>query len=163
MKNLIARNGRFLAAAGAAVAVLAALPTLAEDSSVKRRLDSVSQKYEIDKDGDFKLTFSFKEDKRTQIVFISGTADEIGGQTVRGVFAPVAMVDKDGVAGKAVELLKANGGFKSGAFEIQGNYLMFSMKVSDSVDGKQLKRAAEMVSIVADEKEKEISGTRDTF
>ena len=163
MKSLIKQTGRILATIGAAAGLLAALPIQAEDSSVKRRLDSVGQKYEIDKDGDFKLTFSFKEDKRTQIVFIEGTADEIGGMTVRNVFAPVAMVDKDNIAGKAVDLLKASNGYKSGAFEIEGNYVLFSMKVPDNATGAQLKRAAELVSIVADEKEKEISGSRDTF
>ena len=163
MTSLIKQSGRVLATIGTAAGLLAALPIQAEDSSVKRRLDSVGQKFEVDKDGDFKLTFSFKEDKRTQIVFISGTVDEIGGMTVRNVFAPVAMVDKDNIAGKAVDLLKASNGYKSGAFEIEGNYVLFSMKVPDSATGAQLKRAAELVSIVADEKEKEISGTRDTF
>ena len=88
----------------------AALPIQAEDSSVKRKLDSVGQKYEVDKDGDFKLSFSFKEDKRTQIVFIEGTSSEIAGITVRNVFAPVAMVDKDAIASKALDLLEASNG-----------------------------------------------------
>lgn len=163
MKNLIKQGGRGLAIVGAAAGLLAALPIQAEDSSVKRKLDSVGQKYEVDKDGDFKLTFSFTEDKRTQIVFIHGTTDEIGGLTVRNVFAPVAMVDKDNIAGQALDLLKANNGYKAGAFEIEGNYVLFSMKVPESATGAQLKRAAELVSILADEKEKELSGTRDTF
>ena len=163
MKNLITRSRRALGFVGAAAGILAALPIQAEDSSVKRKLDSVSQKYEVDKDGDFKLSFSFKEDKRTQIVFIEGAASEMAGIAVRNVFAPVAMVDKDNIASKALDLLEASNGYKSGAYEIEGNYVLFSMKVPDSADGKQLKRAAELVAIIADEKEKEISGKRDTF
>lgn len=163
MKNWLKRSGRIVASAGAAAGLLTALPILAEDSSVKRKLDGVGQKYEVDKDGDFKLSFVFKEDKRTQIVFIEGNSGEFAGITVRNVFAPVAMVDKDNIAGAALDLLKASNGYKAGAFEIEGNYVLFSMKVPDSADGQQLKRAAELVAIIADEKEKEISGTRDTF
>ena len=163
MKNWLKSSGRALALACAAVGMLAALPIQAEDSSVQRRLDSVGQKYEVDKDGDFKLSFSFKEDKRTQIVFIKGTSSEMAGITVRNVFAPVAMVDKDDIARTALDLLKASNGYKAGAFEIEGNYVLFSMKVPDTADGQQLKRAAELVAIIADEKEKDISGTRDTF
>ena len=44
---------RLVLGACTAAALIAPLPTQAEDNSVKRRLDSVGQKYVVDKDGDF--------------------------------------------------------------------------------------------------------------
>ena len=147
----------------AGAALLFSLPTQAEDSSLKRRLDGIGQKYEIDKDGDFKITLSFTEDKRSQIVFVEGTPYDIAGVQVRNIFAPVAKVAEDGVAGKAVDLLKANNGYKIGAYEIQGNFLMLSLKIPEAATGEQLQKAIRLAAGVADNKEIELSGTRDTF
>jgi hypothetical protein len=146
-----------------AAAVMAPLPTQAEDSSIKRRLDGVGQKYEIDKDGDFKITLSFTEDKRSQIVFVEGTPYDVAGVQVRNIFAPVAKVDEDGVAGKAVELLKANNGYKLGAYEIEGSILILSLKIPEAATGEQLQKAVRLAASVADNKEIELSGARDTF
>ena len=146
-----------------AAAVMSPLPTQAEDSSIRRRLDGIGQKYEIDKDGDFKITLSFTEDKRTQIVFVQGEPYEVAGVQVRNIFAPVAKVDEDGVAGMAVELLKANNGYKIGAYEIEGNFLMLSLKIPESATGDQLQKAIRLAASVADNKEIELSGKRDTF
>ena len=146
-----------------AAALIAPLPTQAEDSSIKRRLDGVGQKYEIDKDGDFKITLSFTDDKRTQIVFVEGASYDVAGVQVRNIFAPVAKVDEDGVAGKAVELLKANNGYKIGAYEIEGNFLMLSLKIPEAATGEQLQKAIRLAASVADNKEIELSGARDTF
>lgn len=147
-----------------AFALLAPLPTQAEDNSVKRRLDAVGQKYEVDKDGDFKMTFSFTDEKRSQIVFVSGAPYEVAnGAQVRNVFAPVAKVDEDKIAARAIELLKDNYTYKIGAYEIQGNIVMLSLKLPDSATPQQLQKAVQMAASVADDKEKAISGTRDTF
>lgn len=149
------------------IAALAApLPSHAQDNSVKSRLDSVGQKYVIDKDGDFKITIRFSNDgDRTQIVFVSGQSYEIaGGMKVRNVFAPVAKVDEDGISGqRALDLLKDNNGYKIGAYEIEGNIVLLSMKIPDSATPEQLQKAVQLAASVADEKEKAISGTRDTF
>ena len=154
---------RLLLGACTAAALMTPLPTQAEDSSIKRRLDGIGQKYEIDKDGDFKITLSFTEDKRTQIVFVQGAPYDVAGVQVRNIFAPVAKVDEDGVAGKAVELLKANNGYKIGAYEIEGNFLMLSLKIPESATGEQLQKAIRLAASVADNKEIELSGKRDTF
>lgn len=137
--------------------------TQAEDNSVKRKLDSLGQKYEIDKDGDFKMTFQFSEDKRTQIVFVSGHVEEAAPLMIRQVFAPVAQVDDDKIDAKALDLLRDNFGLKVGAFEVDGNYLIYNIKLNDGASEKELQKAIHLAAGVADEKEKEISGARDTF
>ena len=163
MKDLLNTIGRIALSAFTTAALLVPLPTQAEDSSLKRRLDGVGQKYEIDKDGDFKITLSFTEDKRSQIVFVEGTPYDVAGVQVRNVFAPVAKVAEDGVSGKAVDLLKANFGYKLGAYEIQGNFLMLSLKIPETATGEQIQKAIRLAGGVADNKEIELSGTRDTF
>lgn len=164
MKQFLNIAARFALSAGGAVALVAPLPTQAEDNSVKRRLDAVGQKYEVDKDGDFKMTFTFTEDKRSQIVFVSGAPYEVaGGVQVRNVFAPVAKVAEDNIAGRAMDLLKDNNGYKIGAYEIEGSLVLLSIKLPDNATPQQLQKAVQMAASVADEKEKAISGARDTY
>ncbi|MFM5916312.1 MAG: hypothetical protein ACKOOL_02140 [Novosphingobium sp.] len=149
----------------AALGLVAPTVTQAEDNSVKRRLDAEGQKYEVDKDGDFKITYTFNEDKRSQIVFVSGQPYEVaGGMQVRNIFAPVAKVAEDNIAGaRAVELLKDNNGYKIGAYEIEGSLVLLSIKVPDNASSAQLLKAVQMAASVADEKEKAFSGSRDTY
>lgn len=158
------RTAARVALAGLAIAAaLAPAVTQAEDNSMKRKLDALAQKYDIDSDGDFKLTFRFSEDKRTQIVFVSGHVEEAKPIMIRQVFAPVANVKDDKIAGRALDLLRDNFGLKVGAFEIQGDYLIYNLKLNDDATNAQLEKAISMTAAVADEKEKEISGARDTF
>ena len=163
MISRLLTGARFAAAGLAMAAALAPLATQAEDNSVKRKLDKLGQKYEVDSDGDFKLTFRFKEDGRTQLIFVSGTAEELKPLMIRQVFSPVAKVGEDGVAGKAMELLQENFTFKIGGFEVQGDFLIFNIKIHDGASPDELMKAISMAGIVADEKEKELSGDRDTF
>ena len=164
MNDYLTAAARLALALCATGALMAPLPTQAEDNSVKRRLDSVGQKYEVDKDGDFKITYNFPDEKRSQIAFVSGTPYDVAdGVQVRNIFAPVAKVKDDGVAGKAVDLLKANYGYKIGAYEISGDVLYLSIKVPDNASAAQLKKAVQIAVSVADNKEKELSGARDTF
>jgi hypothetical protein len=164
MRKYFSAAARALLGTCTAGALMAPLPTQAEDNSVKRRLDSVGQKYVVDKDGDFKITYTFSEDKRTQIVFVSGAPyDVANGVQVRNVFAAVAKVKEDGIAAKAADLLKANNGYKIGAYEIEGEIVLLSIKVPDSATGAQLQKAVQLAASVADDKEKELSGARDTF
>ena len=163
MINHFTAAARLVLGACTAAALMTPLATQAEDSSLKRRLDSFGQKYEIDKDGDFKITMNFTDDKRSQIVWISGAAYDVGGVQVRNIFAPVAKVEEDGVAEKAVDLLRLNNTYKIGAYEIEGKYLMLSMKIPEDSSGEQLHKAALLAANLADNKEIEFSGKRDTF
>lgn len=147
----------------ALAAALAPAITQAEDNSIKRKLDSLGQKYEIDKDGDFKMTFQFSEDKRTQIVFVAGKVEDASPLMIRQVFAPVAQVDDDKIDAKALDLLRDNFGLKVGAFEVSGNFLIYNIKLHDGASEKELQKAIQLAAGVADEKEKELSGARDTF
>lgn len=163
MKQFLNATARVALTAAGAFALLAPVATQAEDNSVKRRLDAVNQKYEVDKDGDFKMTFTFTEDKRSQVVIVEGTPYDVAGMQVRNVYAALAKVSTDGIAARAVDLLKDNNGYKMGAYEIQGDTVLLSLKIPDSATPQQLLKAVQMAASVADEKEKAISGSRDTY
>lgn len=164
MTNKFTRTAWLIAGTCTAAALMTPLPTQAEDNSVKRRLDSAGQQYEVDKDGDFKLVFNFTSEKRTQLVFVSGAASEVaGGMQVRNIYSAVAKVKEDDIASKAIGLLKANDGYKIGAYQVSAEYAWFSIKIPDNATSAQLLTAIKTVASVADDKEKDLSGARDTF
>lgn len=146
----------------AGLAAATAVPAAAEDASVARRLDSAGLKYEVDDDGDYKLTFNYSKEGRSQLVFVSGTTQEVSGLTIREVFSPAGRVEKDGIGGKAaLELLSASGQMKMGSWEIRGDVLYFVIKVLDSATSSELSSLLDIAAETADDKEIELSGDRD--
>ncbi|HRN61421.1 MAG TPA: hypothetical protein PK743_11765 [Luteimonas sp.] len=142
-------------------ALLACQAALA-DASVAARLDARGVNYTVDEDGDYRVTYNYADEGRTQLAYVSGRTESIGGFQVREVFAPAALVDRDGVDGaKALALLGESRTQKIGAWEIGGNVLYYVIKLPDSVDAAQLAAALDVVAELADNKEIELSGDRD--
>ena len=139
-----------------------ALPSVAlADASVKTRLDARGINYEVDGDGDYKVTYSYKSEGRTQLVFVSGGTESVGGFKVREVFAPAA---KDGINGaKAIELMGESRSNKIGSWELQGDVLYFVIKLPDSVDAAQLESAMDIAAQTADNMEIKLSGDEDAL
>lgn len=135
--------------------------TVAADASVKTRLDARGVKYDVDADGDYKVTYSYKDENRTQLVFVSGGTESVGGFKVREVFAPAA---KDGITGpKAIELMADSRSNKLGSWELQGDVLYFVIKLPDSVNASELESAMDIAAQTADNKEIELSGDEDAL
>ncbi len=133
----------------------------AADASVETRLDARGVKYEVDADGDYKVTYSYKSEGRTQLVFVSGRTESVAGFKVREVFAPA---DKDGITGaKAIELMGESRKNKLGSWELQGDVLYFVIKLPDSVDAAQLESAMDIAAQTADDMEIELSGDEDAL
>ena len=140
----------------------AATPATAEDASVEKRLDRAGLKYEVDSDGDYKLTFNYTKEGRTQLVFVSGSTQSVSGLTVREVFSPAGRVEKDGIGGqKALELLENSGTLKMGSWEIRGDVLYFVIMVLDSATATELSSLLDIAAETADDKEIELSGEQD--
>jgi hypothetical protein len=149
-------------AATAAMTVAISLPALASDASVKTRLESRGIKYVIDGDGDFKVTYNYSKEERTQLVFVSGKTETVGGFQVREVFSPAARIGKDGIDGKkAIELLENSRKYKLGGWEIGGDVLYFVIKLPDSVDAAALESAMDIAAEVADDMEIKLTGSKD--
>lgn len=142
--------------------VLPALPALAADASVSSRLDARGVNYVVDEDGDYRVTYHYAKENRTQLAYVSGRTESIGGFQVREVFAPAAWVGRDGIDGEqALALLGESRRQKVGAWEVGGDVLYFVIKLPDSVDAAQLEAALDIVAQVADDKEIELGGDRD--
>ncbi|MCL9981887.1 MAG: hypothetical protein NBV60_01900 [Erythrobacter sp.] len=160
---MIARNlSSPVALALAGLALAAAAPASAQSRSVDDRLKEKGIAFEVDEDGDYKLGISWSNEGRSQIVFISGRTEEVGGMTVREVFAPAAIVkDHDITGAKALELLEASGKTKLGSWEIRGGVVYYVAKVFDSISASQLETVIAIVSESADDKEIELTGGKD--
>lgn len=140
------------------------LPTAAaaEDASVTARLKERGMKYEVDGDGDYKATYNYSKEGRTQLVFVRGQTETVGGFTIREVFSPAGRVEKDGINGKkALELLAASSDMKLGSWEIRGDVLYLVIKLPDDVSAADLESAMDIAAETADDMELELSGDRD--
>lgn len=134
----------------------------AQDASVERRLDQIGMKYQVDKDGDYKVTIDFAKEKRTQIVFVSGSTETASGLTIRKVFSPAGVVATDGITGaKALDLLRNSRRNKIGSWEIEGANLYLVAKLPDTLTSAQLQAVMMVVASLADDMEIELSGDRD--
>ena len=152
---------RFSAAPALLLGLVVSPAALAADASVEARLDARGVKYEIDADGDYKVTYAIKSEGRSQLVFVSGRTESVAGFKVREVFAPAA---KDGISGaKAIELMGASRTIKLGSWEMQGDVLYFVIKLPDSVDAAQLESAMDIAAETADNMEITLSGDEDAL
>ncbi|MBD9467797.1 hypothetical protein [Pseudoxanthomonas sp. PXM01] len=143
-------------------AAVFAAPVLAADASVDARLKASGIPFEVDGDGDYKVTYSYTEDNRTQLVFVSGRTEQVGGIEVREIFSPAARVAADSIDGaKALALLAESRTKKIGGWELSGDVLYFVIKLPDTVDAAGLEAAMDIAAETADNKELELSGDKD--
>lgn len=139
-----------------------ALPASASSASVKTRLDARGVKYEVDGDGDYKVTYNYSKEGRTQLVFVSGGTESVGGFLVREIFSPAGRVEKDDIDGsKALELMGESRQNKLGSWELAGDVLYFVIKLPDSMSAAELESAMDIAAQTADDMELELSGDRD--
>lgn len=136
----------------------AAPPT---EDSFKRKLEQTGLKYEIDKDGDYKILFTVGGTKRTQLVYVSGNTQTIDGLVIREFFAPAAKVSVSVNGAKALELLAESHRKKVGSWEIHGDGLTYTAKVSDSISAKDARSLLETIVNIADEAEVKLTGKDD--
>lgn len=140
-----------------------ALPAHAE-GSVDARLKARGINYEVDGDGDYVVTYNYSKEGRTQLAFVSGGTESIGGFSMREVFSPAGRVKSDGIDGaKALELLAASRRAKIGSWEIGGDILYYVIKLPDGADAAQLEAALQIAAEVADDMEIELSGNKDAL
>jgi SRSO17 transposase len=135
-----------------------------EDAWVKRRLDLIGMKYTVDKDGDYKVTIDFAKERRTQMIFVSGKTESLGGMTIRKIFSPAGIVATDGIDGaKALELLRDSRVKKLGSWEIEGANLYLVVKLPDTLTTAQLQAVLMATASLADDMEITLSGKRDAL
>ncbi|HMO67483.1 MAG TPA: hypothetical protein PKD92_04140 [Novosphingobium sp.] len=151
-------------AVAALAAVLVPVGAGASDATVERRLNEQNLAYNIDSDGDYRTTFNYTADKRTQLVYVSGKTETVSGVQIREIFSPAARMEADGVSGtKAIALMEDSSGQKVGAWEIRGGTLYFVIKYPEPMSATQLRALMNAAATAADNMEIEISGSKDAL
>ena len=136
------------------------------DPRVKRLLESIPLKYEIDGDGDFKLVNDLGGG-RSQAVFINSNTTRLGKLEIREVWSLAAMSDEPPSRERALELLTENDRVKLGSWRIKktrGRYLMvFAAQIPADADKMALLLTMQAVTGTSDAMEKRISGLKDEY
>ena len=151
-------------------ALLLALPAPAiapvdgpADDPVPALLDEAGIGYEVDRDGDYRVIFSWERERRTQMVFVAGRADDIAGRRIREVFSPAARLDGALDADLANALLRDSQARKLGAWEVAGDVLYYVIKLPEPLDATLLELALSVAAESADDREIEFTGDEDAL
>lgn len=144
--------------------LIAFAPLAHADASVDKRLDERGIKYKVDDDGDYRVVYNYEKESRTQLVFIGGGTETTGAFTVREVFSPAADISKNGIdRAKLVDVLRDSRTNKLGSWELDGNVLLYVIKLPDDVSAAGLEAAMDMAGTIADDMEIKLSGGKDDF
>jgi len=133
------------------------------DPVIKKQLDSLKLKYEVDGDGDYKLTIDVG-DGRTQLAYIRSTTEIYGSNQVREIWSPGYKSTNDVLPEKvANRLLEHSNGVKLGGWVKQKSYAVFVVKITTSASADALNDAINAAVKSADEIEQEFTGKQDEF
>mgnify|MGYP000194568318 CR=1 FL=1 len=136
------------------------------DARVRRVIEAVGWKYEVDSDGDYKMVFRFDDD-RTQLVYANSKTVELGNMEIREVWAPGFRLPADATAEMLMDLLRDNNRVKVGAWRVikSGDDLVavFTAQISADADKETFETVVQAVCTTADEKEKAVTSGKDDF
>jgi hypothetical protein len=170
MRDLSTIRRHAMAGTGACIALLLAIALPARavdaagDASVAERLQAREIAYEVDADGDFKITIGWRQEGRSQLVFVAGGTRGSGALSVRQVFAPAARVAGTGLdAELATQLLRDNNRTAHGYWALVDTHLFFVIDLPEPVDAEGLETAINLAAEIADDKEMELTGGKDEF
>lgn len=151
--------------------VVAAVPAAAQigtkkeaDRRIAPLLEKADLKYEIDKDGDYKLINNFDDD-RSQLIFINSRTTKLGTLEIREIWS-VGYIS-DGVVPDEVlkDLLEENARVKLGGWEVRSfsgrEAGVFRAQIAADTDEVTLLLTMQAVSKTADQKEKELMSKDD--
>ncbi len=132
------------------------------DQRIEKQLKAASYHYQIDDDGDFKLTFGTAQE-RSQLVFISSRTHTLGKLEIREIFSPAYVTTEPLLATIARRLLSENEHTKLGAWRISpqaddATAVVFAMQIPAEIDLDLLDALLAAVVNTADEMEQELTG-----
>ena len=154
---------RLASLATAAALAVAAFPASATDPAIEALLKASGLSYEVDKDDDYTAVVEWDKDGRSQLVYISGTIEDMAGVQVFTVFSPAYVLDAEGGIDVALarRLLTENGKFKIGAWETAGKNVYFTTKIPAGISGAQFKTLLLATAETADDMELELTPGKD--
>lgn len=135
----------------------------AADPLIARQLDSLDYRYELDEDGDYKLTFEV-DDKRSQLAYILSATETFGNLQVREIWSPAYRASSAQFpADVANRLLEDSQSSKLGAWVKQGNMAVFVVKIAADAAAEELDDALDFVLRSADKMEAALTQGKDEF
>ena len=133
------------------------------DKKLRKLLDRSKISYEVDADGDFKVTYNVGNG-RTQLAFVRSKTFGYGQLRIREILSIGYRADGDAFPAEvANRMLEHNNDAKMGAWAKQGNLAIFTTKIAADAGPKELASAIEVTVSLADELERELSGKADEF
>jgi hypothetical protein len=151
------RNTAMLLSAVLAAAVSLVAAAATPDATVKRMLEAKGTPYDIDEDGDYKVTVNFKDEGRTQLVFVRSVVETYRKHRVREIWSYGYQGDKDQIPSLiANRLLEASNKVILGGWVKQGKSAVFVVKISAEASADELDAAIDAAAAAADEMEKEL-------
>ncbi len=152
-------NARRLTAATLLLAAASTPGTAQEvDAKLGKLLDRQKLVYEVDAEGDYKLTFDVGGG-RSQVVWVRSGAATYGELVVRQVLSIGADATGDALLpGVADRLLAFNAQSKLGGWTRNADRAVFMAQIPVDLDGKRLASAIELVARSADALEVDMGG-----
>lgn len=136
------------------------------DPAVRQLLDKLEYKYDVDEEGDYRLTFGLdeKDDGRSQLVFVRSPVETYGAHKVREIWSPAYLSASDEFPAKvANRLLAATQESKLGAWAKQGRHAVFVIKLPADASTQELDDAVDAALHSADAMEQELTPGKDDF
>lgn len=131
------------------------------DKRVKTALDAENLPYEVDQDGDFKVTLSFPDDNdRTQLIVVQSQTFSFQQTEFREIFSAAMKIDDAGKLNLelARRLLGESSESKLGFWGIEGDIVWSIARIPANAPASTLHEAISFVAIRADDLEKEREG-----
>ncbi len=127
------------------------------DPVIARQLDGLKYQYQVDEDGDYKLTFDM-DNGRSQLAYVISAVEKFGNFQVREVWAPAyRAADGEFPVAVANRLLDDSNASKLGGWVKQGPMAVFVVKLAADATADQLDDAIDFVLRSADEMERELT------
>jgi len=144
-----------LAVPGHAALAADAAPTA--DPALGKQLAAMDIKYEVDGDGDYRMTFEL-EDGRSQLVFARSPVETYGSHRIREIWSPGLKYSTPELDAKvANRLLEHSGEVIMGGWVRQKSMAMFVVKIPEKATPQELRDAIEAAAACADRIEKELT------
>ncbi|MEG3190978.1 hypothetical protein [Lysobacter sp. D1-1-M9] len=133
------------------------------DPRVGAQLDELEYRYEVDRDGDYRLTFDLDEG-RSQLVYVISAVERFGAHRVREIWAPAYRGEAERfpeeVANRLLEDAQMQ---KLGGWVKQGDVAMFVVKIAADASTQALDDGIDHAIRAADWMETELTGDTDEF
>ncbi|HEY5851031.1 MAG TPA: hypothetical protein VIT62_09755 [Lysobacter sp.] len=135
----------------------------AGDPQIAHHLDSLDYQYEVDEDGDYKLTFKM-DDERSQLAYVLSATEKFGNLNIREIWSPAYRASAAQFPVEvANRLLEDSQSSKLGGWVKQGNMAVFVVKIAADAGEKELDDALDFVLRSADQMEAALTQGKDEF